>query len=116
MDALAAAEILSAEGLELTVIDARFVKPLDLDLLAKEAAAHRFVITVEEHVLLGGFGSAITEALTMLAVQVPMLMIGLPDLFIEQGSQAELKARYRIDVDGIVSSIRTFVGKGESMI
>lgn len=110
-DALAAAEILSAEGLELTVIDARFVKPLDLDLLAKEAGAHCFIVTVEEHVLLGGFGSAVTEALTSMSLHLPILMIGLPDLFIEQGSQAELKARYRIDVEGIILSIRDFVDK-----
>jgi 1-deoxy-D-xylulose-5-phosphate synthase len=94
------------------VVDARFVKPLDLELLKTEAEAHRFVVTVEEHVLLGGFGSAVTEALTRLDVQMPILMIGLPDLFIEQGTQAELKARYRIDVEGIVSSIRTFASQG----
>jgi len=112
-DALTAAVILSAEGLELSVVDARFVKPLDLELLTKEAAAHRFVVTVEEHVLMGGFGSAVTEALTQSALQVPILMIGLPDLFIEQGTQAELKARYGIDCEGIVSSIRKFTAKRE---
>ena len=114
-DALAAAEILDAEGLELSVVDARFVKPLDLELLTTEARAHRFVVTVEEHVLLGGFGSAVTEALTHLEVQMPILMIGLPDLFIEQGTQTELKARYHIDTEGIVSSIRIFSGKSEGV-
>jgi 1-deoxy-D-xylulose-5-phosphate synthase len=90
-----------------------FVKPLDLELLKQEAEAHRFVVTVEEHVLLGGFGSAVTEALTKLRLQLPILMIGLPDLFIEQGTQAELKARYHIDVEGIVSSIRNFTVTSE---
>jgi 1-deoxy-D-xylulose-5-phosphate synthase len=112
-DALAAAEILSAEGLELSVVDARFVKPLDLDLLMQGAKAHPFVVTVEEHVLLGGFGSALTEALTRLELQRPVLMIGLPDLFIEQGSQAELKARYCIDAAGIAASIRAFAPQGD---
>lgn len=112
-DALAAADILLAEdGLDLTVIDARFVKPLDVDLLTREAVTHNFVVTVEEHVLCGGFGSAVSEALSSAALQIPLLMIGLPDLFIEQGSQAELKARYLIDVEGIVTSIRSFVVKG----
>ena len=75
----------------------------------------RFVVTVEEHVLLGGFGSAVTEALTRLELQIPILMIGLPDLFIEQGSQAELKARYRIDAEGIAASIRSFARQGEGI-
>ena len=115
-DALAAAEILSAANLDLTVIDARFVKPLDLELLRQEASSHRFVVTVEEHVLMGGFGSAVAETLTRLELQIPLLMIGLPDLFIEQGTQAELKARYRIDRDGIVSSILDFTGRSECVV
>lgn len=110
-DALAAADILSTEGLDLSVVDARFVKPLDLDLLTQEANAHPFLVTIEEHVLLGGFGSAVSEAFTLLSLHVPTLMIGLPDLFIEQGTQAELKARYRIDVEGIVLTIRDFANK-----
>lgn len=114
-DALAAADILSEDGLDLTVIDARFVKPLDVELLMREAVAHNFVVTVEEHVLCGGFGSAVSEAISYAGLQIPLLMIGLPDLFIEQGTQAELKARYQIDVEGIVTSIRSFVVKGGSV-
>lgn len=107
-DALFAANALSTEGLELSVVDARFVKPLDLDLLLQETGAHQFIVTVEEHVLSGGFGSAVAEALAIFPVQIPLLMIGLPDLFIEQGSQSELRARYQIDVEGIMASIRDF--------
>lgn len=108
-DALITADELSREGIELTVIDARFVKPLDVDLLVHEARTHRFVVTVEEHVLMGGFGSAVAETLAAQGISLPLLMIGLPDLFIEQGTQAELKARYLIDSAGMVASIRSFV-------
>ncbi len=105
-EVLAAAETLSAEGLDLTVVDPIFLKPLDKDMLVTEAVRTGFVFTVEENVLQGGFGSALLELFCEAGVTVPVKRIGLPDKFVEQGSQAELRARYGLDVKGIVATIR----------
>lgn len=110
--ALAAADELAAEGLSLTVVDPVFIKPLDTVLLEKLARSARFVVTAEENVLQGGFGSVILETLSELGLTVPVLRIGLPDQFIEQGSQAELRHRYGIDQSGMVSQIRRFASGG----
>jgi len=111
-DALAAADALAAEGLSLTVVDPVFIKPLDTVLLEKLARSARFVVTAEENVLQGGFGSVVLETLSELGLTVPVLRIGLPDQFIEQGSQAELRHRYGIDQSGMVSQIRRFASGG----
>ncbi len=105
-EVLAAAEVLASEGLEFTVVDPVFIKPLDHDLLIAEATSTGFVVTAEENALQGGFGSAVLELLSEAAVNVPVRRIGLPDKFIEQGSQEELRARYGLDAEGIVNSIR----------
>ncbi|MBE0597405.1 MAG: 1-deoxy-D-xylulose-5-phosphate synthase [Desulfuromonadales bacterium] len=106
--ALAAAEQLAAEGLSLAVVDPRFLKPLDGELLTAEARRTGAVVTVEENVLAGGFGSAVLELLAAEGVTVPTLCLGLPDLFIEQGSQSELRAIYELDQAGIVRQVRAF--------
>ncbi len=105
-EVLAAAEELSADGFDLAVVDPIFLKPLDKDLLVAEAVRTGFVFTVEENVLQGGFGSALLELFCEAGVTVPVKRIGLPDKFVEQGSQAELRARYGLDVKGIVATIR----------
>lgn len=107
-EALRAAEQLAGDGPDLAVIDARFVKPLDRDLLASEARRTGMIVTVEENVLQGGFGSAVREELGSANLNVPVLSIGLPDAFVEQGSQAELRDRLGIDAVGISSRIRRF--------
>ncbi|MCM2265757.1 MAG: 1-deoxy-D-xylulose-5-phosphate synthase [Desulfuromonadales bacterium] len=106
--AMAAAELLGGEGLELTVVDARFIKPLDAELLVGEAVRTGRVITVEENALMGGFGSAVLECLAEKEVNVPVLRVGLPDIFVEQGSQSELRRRYELDAEGLAARIRTF--------
>jgi len=108
--ALEAAEMLATEGVRLTVVDPRFIKPLDRELIVGEAERCRVVITVEENVLAGGFGSAVLELLAAEQVAARVLPIGLPDAFIEQGSQAELHSRYGLDASGIAAKIRTFLG------
>jgi 1-deoxy-D-xylulose-5-phosphate synthase len=103
--ALLAAAALALEGIELAVINARFVKPLDRDLILS-AAASGMLFTLEENALQGGFGTAVLELLEEEELEgVRVTRIGFPDCFIEQGEQAELKAAYGLDVDGIVKSI-----------
>ena len=104
-EALAAAETLADKGLNVAVVDPVFLKPLDRDLLVAEATGNGPVFTLEENVLEGGFGSAILEMLCDAGVHVPVIRIGLPDKFVEQGSQPELRSRYGIDAAGIVKVI-----------
>jgi len=110
-EALAAAEVLAGDGLELAVVDPVFLKPLDKNLLVAEAVRTGFVFTAEENALQGGFGSAVLELLCEEGVNVPVKRIGLPDKFVEQGSQAELRGRYGLDAKGIVSTIKGALGK-----
>ncbi|MGB6409668.1 MAG: 1-deoxy-D-xylulose-5-phosphate synthase [Candidatus Deferrimicrobiaceae bacterium] len=111
--ALLAADQLEKEGIRLAVVDPRFVKPLDRDLLCAEAARTGVVITVEENVLPGGFGSAVLELMEEEGLSPKLLRIGLPDTFIEQGSQKELRSLYGIDADGIARRIWEFFSRME---
>jgi 1-deoxy-D-xylulose-5-phosphate synthase len=89
--ALAAAELLGEQGLAVTVADARFAKPIDAGLIAQLAAEHDLLVTVEEGVLAGGFGSAVWETLNEAGTPVPRIMrIGLPDRFVTHGKPALL--------------------------
>ncbi len=111
-EALDAAEELSKQGIEATVINARFVKPLDSDLFLEKAKTIQKVITVEEHMLAGGFGSAVIEmfcdkGLTGLTVK----RIGITDTFVEHGPQAQLRNDHKIDAQAIVAAGRKLHGK-----
>jgi 1-deoxy-D-xylulose-5-phosphate synthase len=111
--ALQAAAELAREGVELSVMNARFVKPLDGELILKLAESGA-LFTVEENVLQGGFGTAVLELLEeneMTGVSVTRL--GFPDSFVEQGEQAELKVIYGLDPAGIARSIRQALGRAE---
>ncbi|TYO98752.1 1-deoxy-D-xylulose-5-phosphate synthase [Geothermobacter ehrlichii] len=112
-DALLAAEMLEKEGISAGVVDPRFIKPLDEKLLLA-AAESGLVVTVEENVLQGGFGSALCEFYADAAVSVPVIRLGLPDRFVEQGEQAELRARYGIDAAGIAERIRRAFAAGRA--
>jgi 1-deoxy-D-xylulose-5-phosphate synthase len=98
-----AAELLAAQGIEATVVDARFVKPLDPNLPAL-AAEHRAVITVEDGTVRGGFGSAVLEAMAAAGVEVPTTLLGLPDGYIEHGAQLTLLAGFGLDPPGIAAA------------
>ena len=98
-----------AEALDATLVDMRFVKPLDEALLAELAASHQTLVTLEEGSLCGGAGSAVNEALQRLRVYKPVLNLGLPDRFIEQGSQTEILQLLGLDAASIEASIRQFV-------
>jgi 1-deoxy-D-xylulose-5-phosphate synthase len=93
------------------VVDARFVKPLDRDFLCTEALRTGVVVTVEENVLQGGFGSTILELMEREELSPRLLRIGLGDAFVEQGSQKELRALHGIDADGIARRVAAFLDR-----
>ena len=93
-----------------TVVNMRFIKPLDEDLILSLAKSHDMLVTVEENVIAGGAGSAVNEFLQQQQILMPVLNIGLPDQFIEQGSHEELLALTGLDVDGIRRQIEAFGG------
>ncbi|WP_064605586.1 1-deoxy-D-xylulose-5-phosphate synthase [Photobacterium sp. J15] len=99
----------AAENLNATVADMRFVKPLDKALILELAAKHDVLVTVEENAIAGGAGSGVNEFLMKQKVLKPVLNIGLPDRFIEQGTQAELHAMLEIDGPGIEKQIREYM-------
>jgi 1-deoxy-D-xylulose-5-phosphate synthase len=105
-EALEAAKILSQQGIEVGVVDARFVKPLDRELLLTQAAKVPLVITAEENALQGGFGTAVLELLNDSGLSLPVVRVGIPDHFVEQGTQAELRSQLGIDADGIVITVK----------
>ena len=113
-EALSAADQLKKDGINVAVIDARFIKPLDEKLILAQAEKTGLLITVEENVLQGGFGSAVLELLEAKGVHVRVERIGLPDSFIEQGSQPELRARCGIDATGIVTKLKSLVKSAEN--
>ena len=107
-----AGERLTAEGISAAVVNARFVKPLDEELILRLAKKSGRIVTVEEHALQGGFGSAVLECVEDNRLStVKILRIGLPDRFIEHGPQAVLRRKYGLDTDGIFASVRDFVEK-----
>ncbi len=108
--ALEAADLLAQEGLHLSVVNARFVKPLDTELISRLASQYGSLITLEENVLQGGFGTAVLESLEEQAIYgVQVLRIGYPDVYVEQGEQHELRAAHGLDKAGIAASVRTFL-------
>jgi 1-deoxy-D-xylulose-5-phosphate synthase len=107
--AAAAAEALAAEGIAVSVVDARFVKPLDEELVVRESRRARRVVTVEEGCLPGGFGSAVLETLErhgLVAEGILVRRLGIPDAFITHGDQAAQRAELGIDRDGIARACR----------
>jgi 1-deoxy-D-xylulose-5-phosphate synthase len=98
--------LVAAERLNATVVNMRWAKPLDTALLLETAAQHEALVTVEEGCLMGGAGSAVSEALQAAGVVKPLLQLGLRDEFIEHGDPAQLLALQGLDTAGIESSIR----------
>jgi 1-deoxy-D-xylulose-5-phosphate synthase len=107
VNCIRAAETLRKEGLDVGVISARFVKPLDSETIAKALREMPFVITVEEGMLMGGFGSAVLELGSSMSIDCSHVhRLGIPDRFIEHGERAELLSEIRIDVAGIAETCR----------
>jgi 1-deoxy-D-xylulose-5-phosphate synthase len=107
---LLAADELGAAGLDATVVNARWAKPIDAGLLARLAAGKRLVVTAEESAPMGGFGDGVLDALNQAGVRAPVLKIALIEGFVDHGSVDDLRRQQRIDVPGIVARIREALG------
>ncbi|RJO63112.1 MAG: 1-deoxy-D-xylulose-5-phosphate synthase [Dehalococcoidia bacterium] len=107
--AMDAAAILAEKGIETTVINGRFARPLDTSLITGVAQRIKNIVTIEENVLAGGFGSSVITLLEQSCMQdVHARCIGIPDEFVEHGTQAILRAKYALDTRGIVQQIQDF--------
>ncbi|MBD3674111.1 MAG: 1-deoxy-D-xylulose-5-phosphate synthase [Planctomycetaceae bacterium] len=112
-----AAEKLKQQGLDVGVINARFVKPLDTQVIEQALENDRFLITVEENTLQGGFGAAVLEAISQLGLNSQRVKrVGIPDHFVEHGDREELLADLGLDVDGLVSSAQHIASCDETLI
>ena len=110
---MVAPSLKAAEGLNATVADMRFVKPLDVELVKRLARDHDYLVTVEEGCTMGGAGSAVAETLAAEGLVKPLLILGLPDRFIDHGDPGVLLASVGLDAHGIGKSIRERFGVGE---
>ena len=97
----------AAETLNATVANMRFVKPLDLELVKQLAESHHLIVTVEEHQIMGGAGSAVCEALAQMKIEKRVLLLGLPDRFIDHGDPARLLASVGLDAEGITKAVKS---------
>jgi 1-deoxy-D-xylulose-5-phosphate synthase len=94
-----------AERLDATLVNMRFVKPLDEKMVLAVAARHRAIVTIEENAIIGGAGSGVGELLASQDVQLPILHVGIPDRFIEHGSRDTCLAAAGLDLAGMTASI-----------
>jgi 1-deoxy-D-xylulose-5-phosphate synthase len=109
---LEAAKALAGEGIETAVIDARFIKPLDTELIFNWARKCRVTFTVEENVLMGGFGSALLEEAAEAGEKLTVHRLGLPDAFVEHATLVELRSELGIDAEGIRSALKGVLDSG----
>jgi 1-deoxy-D-xylulose-5-phosphate synthase len=110
------AERLEREGYSAAVINPRFVKPLDREMLAEYAERVVAFVTFEDHVLMGGFGSAVIEALEELGSLIPVVRIGWPDQFIEHGKVNDLRAKYGITVDAAEAQVLPLLARRQRQV
>jgi 1-deoxy-D-xylulose-5-phosphate synthase len=106
-----ASEKLLIEGIHCELINMRFIKPIDNEVVDNIASRFRKIVTIEENTIVGGFGSGILEYLNEINYKGDILRIGLPDKFIDHGTQAELHKILGIDPNGIVEKVRKFLDK-----
>ncbi|MDP9320100.1 MAG: 1-deoxy-D-xylulose-5-phosphate synthase [Chloroflexota bacterium] len=104
--ALSAAEALAADGIEATVVNARFAKPLDAERYLALAARVGRVLTVEEHVIAGGFGSAVSELFVEHGAKVELEIVGVPDEWVDHGAQKIWRKHFGLDAEGIAAAVR----------
>ena len=96
----------AGEALDATVVNMRFVKPIDAELVRELASSHDLLVSVEENVVMGGAGSAILECLQNQRIAMPVLQLGLPDAFVEHGDPAALLVECGLDAEGILARVR----------
>ena len=106
----------AAESLDASVANMRFVKPLDVELVAEIARTHDAIVTVEDGCVMGGAGSAVQEALAAAGLLIPVLSLGLPDVFVEHGDPAKLMAMCGLDAAGIEQSIQKRFGTRPALV
>ncbi|MEO6975857.1 MAG: 1-deoxy-D-xylulose-5-phosphate synthase [Gallionella sp.] len=98
--------LVAGEQLDATVANMRFVKPLDAELILRLAREHELLVTVEENTVQGGAGSAVAEFLQLHGIVIPMLQLGLPDQFIEQGDHMQMLADCGLDANGLIRMVK----------
>ncbi|MCU7961129.1 1-deoxy-D-xylulose-5-phosphate synthase [Shewanella sp. SM20] len=108
---LLASALTAAESLDATVVDMRFVKPLDVDLIKEMALTHEVLVTVEENAIIGGAGAGVLEQLQKLKMPKAVLQIGLPDEFIKHGSPEEVIHDLQLDAKGILAQINAYLAQ-----
>ncbi len=111
--ALAAREVLEGAGVSTSVINARFAKPLDGDFLREAASHSKLVVTLEDNVIAGGFGSGVLQVLNERIPEVPVMLKGLPDSFVEHGATAELLKEVGLDAERVAADVLAWLGTHE---
>ena len=96
----------AAEKLDATLVDMRFFKPLDEELISRLTTTHQLIVTVEENATIGGAGSAVNEYLAKTNISMPTLNLGLPDKFLEHGKASEMLDQVNLNCEGITQAIR----------
>jgi 1-deoxy-D-xylulose-5-phosphate synthase len=99
----------AAEKIDGTLVDMRFAKPLDEELLSKLAKSHKYFVTVEDNVIAGGAGSAVGEFFAKVGLNVKIKHLGLPDKFLEHGTRGEILEGVGLSEEGILKSVAVFV-------
>ncbi len=105
------AAMLTLEGFSAAVINPRFAKPVDRECVGKFGKTCGLVVTLEDHVLAGGFGSAVMETLNELELQVPVVRVGWPDAFIEHGKVDSLREKYGLTAEAALEKARPYLSK-----
>jgi 1-deoxy-D-xylulose-5-phosphate synthase len=105
------AEMMRLEGFSAAVINPRFAKPVDRGCISEFGGKCGLVVTLEDHVLAGGFGSAVMEMLNELELQVPVVRVGWPDAFIEHGKVESLRAKYGLTAEAALEKARPYLSK-----
>jgi 1-deoxy-D-xylulose-5-phosphate synthase len=105
------AELLRLEGFSAAVINPRFAKPIDRECVAEFGGKCGLVVTLEDHMLAGGFGSAVMETLNELELQVPVVRVGWPDAFIEHGKVESLREKYGLTAEAALEKARPFLSR-----
>jgi len=105
-----AAENLAAQGVSASVINARWVKPLDLEMVSSVGTNHRLLVTIEENTSMGGFSGAVCEALADLGVLVPVLRLAVPDCFVTHGAMDRLLSDVGLNSEGVTAAVLGRIG------
>jgi 1-deoxy-D-xylulose-5-phosphate synthase len=102
---MVAPALAAGDELDATVVNMRFVKPLDAELVREMALSHDLIVTVEENVVAGGAGGACAEVLAQAGIEVPMMHLGLPDRFVDHGDPVKLLSSLGLDAAGIRAAV-----------